>query len=125
MHRLVRLIALAAVASIALVGALSGPASASSSFNTTLKISKRFPTFHGNVISNNKFCVDGRRVKLIQKLPNGHRKVLGKVDAKSNGHWKIKIAAGSGAYYAKAPKLESASLGIECHAAKSRTLVID
>lgn len=126
MTRLRRVLVLAALGGLA-VASFGGGSSATgtSHFETVLKIRKAFPAFHGRAISDNGFCVADRKVNLYLRKTNGHKKLLGQTMTKANGHWKIEIEAGSGAYFAKLPLYGSASLGIDCGRAKSRTLVID
>jgi len=126
MSRQLRLLALTALAALAVTSVVGGSAATGTGhFDTVLKIRKAFPTFHGRAISDSDFCVAGRKVNLYKRKISGHKKLLGQTTTKPNGHWKVEIAAGSGAYFAKAPLYGSASLGIDCGRAKSRTLVID
>jgi len=126
MPRLRRFLVLATLVALAATSLAGGStATGTSHFDTVLKIRKAFPTFHGRAISDSDFCVAGRKVNLYKRKISGHKKLLGQTTTKPNGHWKVEIAAGSGAYFAKAPLYGSASLGIDCGRAKSRTLVID
>ena len=125
MPRLSRILVLASLAALAATSMLGGSAAGTSHYATGVKIRKQFPTFHGQVFSDSDFCRDGRKVQLMKKRVGHPPRVLGVDHAKLNGHWKVEIAAGSGAYFAKVPAYGSASLGIQCGAAVSRTLVID
>ncbi len=105
-----------------LATALASPAIANQDVLTFVHIQRSFPTFHGTIDSRDPHCVKGRTVKLLEKRDHGDDRVLGRDEAKANGHWKVKVTAGSGSYYAKAPRLESHSRDIACKAATSRAL---
>lgn len=92
---------------------------------TFVHIERAFPTFHGKIDSPDQRCVRGRTVKLFEARKHGDDVLLGADQATAKGHWKVKIAAGSGAYYAKVPRLQSRSRHLACTAATSRTLVVD
>jgi hypothetical protein len=119
-----RLLPLAALATLT-AGALVAPAAANQDVLTFLHIKRSFPTFHGTIDSREKGCVKGRTVKLLQKRKHADDKVLGRDEAKADGRWKVKVVAGSGSYYAKAPRLESHSRDLACKAAVSRALIVD
>jgi hypothetical protein len=121
MRRFIPLATLTALAACALVA----PAAANQDVLTFLHIKRSFPTFHGTIDSQEKRCVKGRTVKLLEKRKHADDKVLGSDEAKADGRWKVKIVAGSGSYYAKAPRLESHSRHLACKAAVSRALIID
>jgi hypothetical protein len=101
------------------------PAQADDEVLTFLHMKRSFPTFHGTIDSRDERCVEGRTVELLMQRKRGEDKLLGRDEAKANGHWKVNIAAGSGRYYAKAPRLESASRDLICKAARSRGLIVD
>ncbi len=98
-------------------------------FDTDLKLSAKFPAFHGRVKSDSGFCVPGRKVRLYKKkLGHGENndKKLGVDRSDAEGRWKVRVNdLGSGAFYAKVGKLQSASLGIRCKSAKSNVAVVD
>ncbi len=104
---------------------LAAPAGAADGVLTFLHMERSFPTFHGTIDSRDELCVKNRTVRLMKQ--RGHRadKLLGRDHAKANGHWKVKIVAGSGTYYATAPRLESSSRDLACKAARSRALIVD
>ncbi len=104
---------------------LAAPASAGEDVLTFAHIQRSFPTFHGTIDSRDHRCVKGRTVKLMEKRKHGEDRVLGRDRARANGHWKVKIAAEPGAYYAKVPRLESARRDLACSAATSRALIVD
>jgi hypothetical protein len=120
-----RPLVLSSVALVAVALAVA-PAGAGQSFETDLRMSKKFPAFHGKVKSEQPFCKRLRKVKLYRKLPGEERKKLGADVSAENGEWKVKVKnLSSGAYHAKTPSTESAALGIECEADRSRTVVVD
>jgi hypothetical protein len=120
-----RTLTIAAVALVAVALAVA-PAGAGQSFETDLRMSKKFPAFHGKVKSEEPFCKGFRKVKLYRKLPGEERKKLGTDVSAENGEWKVKVKnLSSGAYHAKTPSLDSAALGIKCKADRSRTVVVD
>jgi hypothetical protein len=98
-------------------------------YDTDLKLSAHFPTFHGKVKSSNDFCVGDRKVRMFRKVlghGDSNDKLLGKTQSKGNGQWKVKYDdVSTGAYYAKVGKLQSASLGIRCKADRSNILAAD
>jgi hypothetical protein len=118
-----RLIAIALTAG-SLAVPVGAPASNDQDVLTFVHIKRSFPTFHGTIDSQEPKCVKGRTVKLLEKK-KGDDKVLGRDEAKADGHWKVKVVAGSGSYYAKVPRLESHSRHLACKAARSRALLID
>ncbi len=118
-------ITLIAVLAAALgAAALAGPAAAGKSYESTIKISDKFPAFHGKVKSKADVCVSDRKVRLF-KEKNGDDKVLGKTRTNMKGKWKIRKTEKPGVYYAKVNKGGSAAIGVTCDAAKSGTVVID
>jgi hypothetical protein len=98
-------------------------------FDTKLILNPRVPAFHGRVSSDSDFCKPGRKVRLYQKkLGHGESndKKLGTDSTNGKGRWQVKVKdLGSGAYYAKVGKLQSASLGFRCTADKSNVAVVD
>jgi hypothetical protein len=119
-----RTLVLSALALAALVSAVA-PAGAGQSFETDLRMSKKFPAFHGKVKSEESFCKGARKVKLYRKV-SGEKKKLGTDVSAENGEWKVKVKnLSSGAYHAKTPSLDSAAIGIKCKADRSRTVVVD
>ena len=119
-----RSISLALLAALSATG-LAAAAPSDQDVLTFVHIQRSFPTFHGIVDSQDSHCVKGRTVKLMEKRKHGDDKVLGRDQAKVNGHWKVKIVAGSGSYYAKVPRFESHARHIACKAATSRALTVD
>jgi hypothetical protein len=114
-----------AVALVAVALAVA-PAGAGQSFETDLRMSKKFPAFHGKVKSEQPFCKGSRKVKLYRKVSGEERKKLGTDVSAENGEWKVKVKnLSSGAYHAKTPPSGSAALGIECEGDRSRTVVVD
>jgi hypothetical protein len=120
-----RRLVIPALALVAVVLAVV-PAGAGQSFETDLRMSKKFPAFHGKVKSEQPFCKGFRKVKLYRKLSGEERKKLGTDVSAENGEWKVKVKnLSSGAYHAKTPPSGSAALGIECEGDRSRTVVVD
>ena len=111
-------------ASALAAAALAGPAAAGKSYESTIKISNKFPAFHGKVRSKADVCVSDRKVRLF-KVRKGDDKVLGKTRTNMKGKWKIRKTEKPGVYYAKVNKGGSAAIGVTCKAAKSDTVVID
>jgi hypothetical protein len=117
---------LATAVALAAAALAVGPAGAGQSFETDLRMSKKFPAFHGKVKSEQPFCKGSRKVKLYRKVRGEERKKLGTDVSAENGEWKVKVNnLSSGAYHAKTPPAGSAALGIECEGDRSRTVVVD
>ena len=108
---------------------LQASAKGSMTYKTDLKLSAKFPTFHGKVKSANDICLGDRKVRMYRKKLGGgekNDKLLGKTKSKGNGRWKVPFDdISSGAYYGKVSKGGSASLGIRCRADKSNILAAD
>jgi hypothetical protein len=95
-------------------------------FEVAVTLSKKPPAFHGVVKSQNDFCLAERSVKLKKDIRGRKNPTVGQAVTDLDGDWKFKVKPlKSGAYYAKAPRYGSASLGIECGPAVSRTVVVD
>ena len=98
-------------------------------YDTDLKLSAHFPTFHGKVKSESAICTGDRKVRMYRKKLGGgekNDKLLGKTLSKGNGRWKVPFDdISTGAYYAKVSKGGSAALGIRCKADKSNILAAD
>ncbi len=119
------LAALLAAVGLLAASAGAGMMSAGKTYGTHLYMSKKFPAFHGKIHSANAFCVADRKVKLY-RIRSGPDKFLGADRSANNGAWKVKVKTlGSGAYYSRARRYGSASLGITCNADRSRIAVVD
>jgi len=116
---------------LALLGASALAVSAAAkvptkTYATKLVMSEKFPAFHGQLESKNKFCIGARPVKLYRER-SGPDKLLGTDRSDGSGAWKVSLGNKliSGAYYSLAPVFGSASLGITCKADKSQVAVVD
>lgn len=129
--RMTRIFRAAAVAglAIAVVGLGTVGASASETkYRTDLRMSEKYPAFHGKVRSKSDFCIANRPVVLYRERRGAGAVdiVLGETMSRSNGGWKIKVNnLRSGVYYSFAPRYSSASLGITCRADRSKIAVVD
>lgn len=59
---------------------------------------------------------------------SGPDDLLGSDKSNAHGKWKVPVAAGSGAYYAKVKakaKIDTNGNGVVCHKDHSRTIAID
>ena len=99
---------------------------ASTSYSTSIFMSEKFPAFHGKLHSDNDFCIADRPVKVYHER-SGPDKLLGTDRSEDNGSWSVPIGSKliSGAYYSKAPRYGSASLGIVCLPVHSQVAVVD
>jgi hypothetical protein len=94
---------------------------------TKLTIETSFPAFHGKVKSDRDVCKRNRKVKMFQKQ-DGPDTLLGSDRSRHNGHWKVQLEPGSGAYYAKVKvktKVDENGNGVICHKDRSRQIIID
>lgn len=110
---------LAAAAIVAPAGAAGGK-----SYPTKVRISDKYPAFHGKVKSKVDVCVSYRKIRLF-KVKKGDDKVIGKTRTDMRGKWLIRKVEKPGVYYAKANKGGSAAMNITCKSAVSKTVVID
>jgi hypothetical protein len=121
---------LSLVAGIAIAGAiLGGTALAGNTVRIDSKVtmSDRPPAFHGKVVSDNRACEQGRRVKLFNKLI-GPDELLGSDRTNNAGRWVVALdPLSSGAYYAKVIRRSEGAAGTTfiCKADISRTLIVD
>lgn len=96
---------------IALGLAAATPAPAGDVSDTQVKIRDTAPAFHGKVKSDNPFCVNNRKVKLLyRKRPGAPKRKLGADRANSNGRWAVTEASDgfilkSGLYWAKVNRI--------------------
>ena len=117
--------AAAATASLAAVFAAS--AIAGSEADTTVKVKKGPPAFHGKVKSDEDLCVPGRHVFIKKERRHGKgNKTLGATVTDSNGNWTIEIdPLKSAVYFAKVKKAIDVAPAISCIGAKSDKQVVD
>ena len=116
---------LALLVSVSAAGATAGIAQADTTFNTTVKISQKFPAFHGKLKSGSKFCIANRPVRLYRVRNGKPDKLLGHTKTGRTGQWKIRASLIAAAYYAVAPRFGSASLGIVCRSDRSHLVGAD
>lgn len=122
----------AIVATCALVASAALAQGATVKVDTTVKMRKSSPTFHGAVLADNENCVEGRKVKLYRRPAGGHAKkvLMGKTTAKDTGKWKIKIKIPDEPqpqnYFAVAPKVKQGTAGTiyVCKKGKSKKQLI-
>jgi len=114
---------LATASMIALGIVASADAAGHGGIPTKVKLSDKFPAFHGKVKSDSDACVSNRKIRLF-KVKKGDDKVIGKTRTDSMGKWQIIKTEKPGAYYAKANK-SSPSSGVTCKSAVSKTVAID
>lgn len=117
-----RIAAIAGTAALTLL--LAPPAMADDKYDSSIRVANSFPAFHGKVRSPNELCMENRKVILYSEQV-GKDDVLGKTRTNERGRWKIEIEPTSGAFYAKARRGGSASLGIVCRKAVSKPVIID
>ena len=113
-----------ALAAAVALSCAATPALAGDRYGSDIKVAESFPAFHGKVSSSNDLCVEHRKVVLYGKVP-GPDDRLGKTRSNRRGRWKIEVEPMSGAFYAKARRGGSASLGIVCRKAVSKPVIID
>lgn len=104
--------------------ALAPSALADMPFESKIRLTDRFPAFHGKVKSGSDSCLDNRKVRLF-KVKRGPDKVIGKTRTNSAGKWLIEKGPRSGVYYAKVNQYANESQGLVCLSAKSKQVVVD
>jgi len=112
------------VAVLAALALAATPAQADTKYGTKVTLANSFPAFHGKVKSKSDVCVAHRKVKLFSERP-GRDTLLGRTRSNGRGRWEIPQDPPSGVFYAKVKKGGSASLGIKCKGATSKSVVID
>lgn len=113
---LIGILALAAVAPSALGGDMP--------FESKIRLTDRFPAFHGKVKSDSDQCIANRKVRMFKEKP-GADKVLGKTRTDYAGKWQVLKEPGSGVYYAKVNQYSNESLNLSCLPDVSKKVVID
>ncbi len=93
-------------------------------FESKIRLTERFPAFHGKVKSDSDQCVANRKVRMFKQKP-GADKVLGKARTDSAGKWQILREPGSGVYYAKVNEYANEALKLDCLPDVSKKVVID
>jgi|RhiMethySRZTD1v2_1073278.scaffolds.fasta_scaffold1943710_1 hypothetical protein len=123
-------LALAALLTIALGALTAGVAGATNTvqIDSTIKLRKSFPAFHGKVTSSNQACAQDRLVKMFKKKRSGGRKLLGKTHTDLNGKWEVIVdPLSSGAYLAVVKQREEGTAGtiFVCQRDKSKIVGVD
>jgi hypothetical protein len=125
-----RNLAIAAGLTLAFGALTAGIAGATNTvqIDSTIKLRKSFPAFHGKVTSPNQACADNRLVKMFKKKRSGGRKLLGKTHSDINGKWEVIVdPLSSGAYLAVVKQREEGTAGtiFVCLRDKSKIVGVD
>jgi hypothetical protein len=116
-----------AALALAAILALVAPASAGTSYETSISMSSKFPAFHGKLHSPFAYCTQNRKVKVYREKMNGKDTLLASDLSDSDGSWEAPIGnkLTSGAYYSSVGAKHSAEIGVTCRAAKSKVATVD
>ena len=100
------------------------PALADARYGSEITVANELPRLPRRGELLDRLCVENRKVVLYGEVP-GPDDRLGKTRSNERGRWKIEVEPMSGAFYAKARRGGSASLGIVCRKAVSKPVIID
>lgn len=116
-----------AALAVAAILALVAPATAGTSYKTSISMSSKFPAFHGQLHSPYTYCTQNRKVKVYREKMSGKDVLLASDLSDSDGSWEAPIGnkLTSGAYYSSVTAKTSAEIGVTCKAAKSKVAVVD
>ncbi|MGI9557157.1 MAG: hypothetical protein ACR2N5_04360 [Solirubrobacterales bacterium] len=113
---------------VALAGERAGASGSATKYGTKLRISERFPAFHGRVKSSAPECLD-RVVKLFEARFGKKNKKLGRDRTNSKGKWRVILdPLTTGSYYAKVPKSRGTDESGDryvCKKDRSKTVFVD
>ena len=91
-------------------------------FESKIRLTDRFPAFHGKVKSESDLCVPNRKVRMFEEKQGADR-LIGKTRTDFEGKWTILDEPGSGVFYAKVNQVTTDTL--ECLPDVSKKVVID
>lgn len=118
------LLVLAAIA-LAALAVVAATSVGGTTYPARISVGIAGSAFHGVVRSESDFCTSERRVRVFRQRP-GPDSLRGRTRTTAAGRWRVRVKNLSvGTYYAKAPVYGSASLGIDCRAARSRLITLD
>jgi hypothetical protein len=112
---------------LAAVVVLVAPATAGTTYKTSISMSSKFPAFHGKLHSPYAYCTQNRKVKVYREKLNGKDVLLASDLRDSDGSWEAPIGnkLTSGSYYSSVAAKHSAEVGVTCKAAKSKVTTVD
>ena len=93
-------------------------------FESKIRLTNRFPAFHGKVKSDSDQCIANRKVRMFEEK-KGEDEVLGKARTDAEGKWLVPYEPGSGVFYAKVNQYAVESEGLFCLPDTSKKVVID